>query len=80
MNNSTNTAGNESSSRVEQVFTKQRAASRQDPYPDLETRLGNLDKLQKILLENQTAIAEAVNADFGCRSHQETRLFRQFFL
>jgi coniferyl-aldehyde dehydrogenase len=80
MNNTNDTTATESTSRIEQVFAKQRTASRQDPYPDLETRLQNLDKLQSILLENQTAIAEAVNADFGCRSPQETRMLEVFGL
>ena len=70
----------ENSSRIDQVFARQRAASRQDPYPSLETRLQNLDKLQNLLLENQAEIAAAVNADFGCRPPQETRLLEVFGL
>ena len=35
MDNITNIATADSTSRIEQVFTKQRAASRQDSYPDL---------------------------------------------
>jgi len=67
------TLSNENPGRIDQVFAKQREASRQDPYPSLETRLQNLAKLQTIFTEHQDAITEAVNADFGCRSHQETQ-------
>jgi coniferyl-aldehyde dehydrogenase len=80
MNDTANAAATESTSRVETVFAKQRTASRQQHYPALETRLQNLDKLQKILLENQTAIAESINADFGNRCPQETRLLEVFGL
>ncbi len=72
MNNTTNTASTENTSRVDLVFAKQRSASRQQQYPSLETRLQNLDKLHKILLENQTAIAEAINTDFGNRCPEGT--------
>ena len=80
MNNTTNTASTESTSRIEQVFTRQRTATRQQAYPDLETRLQNLDKLHKILLENQTAITEAISTDFGNRCPQETRMLEVFGL
>jgi len=80
MNNTTNTASTENTSRVDLVFAKQRSASRQQQYPSLETRLQNLDKLQKLLLENQTAIAEAINTDFGNRCPQETRMLEVFGL
>ncbi len=80
MNNITNIAATDSTSRIEQVFARQRAASRQDSYPDLGKRLQNLAKLEKILLENQPAIADAINADFGNRSPQETLLLEVYGL
>ena len=40
----------------------------------------NLEKLEKILLENQPAIADAINADFGNRSPQETLLLEVYGL
>ena len=75
-----NTASQGDSSRIQQVFDKQKAASRRNPYPDLQTRLQNLDKLQTLLLENQTAITNAINADFGNRCAQETRMLEVFGL
>jgi len=80
MNNTTNTATTENTSRVDLIFAKQRSASRQQHYPSLEARLQNLDKLQKLLLENQTAITEAINTDFGNRCPQETRMLEVFGL
>jgi coniferyl-aldehyde dehydrogenase len=80
MDNFTNIAATDSTSRIGQVFAKQRAASRQDGYPDLGKRLQNLEKLEKILLENQPAIADAINADFGNRSPQETLLLEVYGL
>jgi len=79
-NANANATSDENLSRIEQIFARQRTASRQHPYPSLETRLQNLAKLQTIFTENQEAIAEAVNADFGCRSHQETRMLEIFGL
>jgi len=73
-------ANTESTSRMDQIFAKQRMASRQYAYPELESRLQNLDKLQKILLENQIAITDAINADFGNRCAQETRMLEVFGL
>ena len=74
------TVSQDNTSRIQQVFDKQKAASRRNHYPDLETRLQNLDKLQTLLLENQTAITDAINADFGNRCAQETRMLEVFGL
>lgn len=80
MNNIAANPTSDVASRLEKIFLKQKNASRQGPAPDLAARLQNLNKLEKILLENQTAIAEAVNADFGNRSSQETRMLEIFGL
>lgn len=61
-------------SRIERVFDKQRRASRSHPYPAYDERIVWLEKLEKILADNQTAICQAVNKDYGNRSAQETRL------
>jgi len=80
MDNIDDFTATEATSRIQQVFDAQRTASRQDPYPDLETRLQDLDKLERILLENQAVIAEAINTDFGNRCPQETRMLEIFGL
>jgi coniferyl-aldehyde dehydrogenase len=80
MNDSANTVSSENTSRIQQVFSAQRVASRENSYPDLESRLSSLGKLEKILTDNQTAIIEAINTDFGTRCSQETRLLEIFGL
>ncbi|NVK41458.1 MAG: coniferyl aldehyde dehydrogenase [Oceanospirillaceae bacterium] len=62
------------SSRIDKVFNNQRIASRKNPYPSLGERLEALDKIDRILMDNQDAICAAVNADYGNRSAQETKL------
>lgn len=61
-------------SRIDQVFDKQRRASRAKPYPSYQERIEALNKIDKILIDNMDAICEAVNADFGNRCPQETKL------
>ncbi|WP_020681325.1 coniferyl aldehyde dehydrogenase [Marinobacterium rhizophilum] len=61
-------------SRIDQVFDRQRRASREKPYPSYQERIDALNKIDKILMENMDAICAAVNADFGNRCPQETKL------
>ena len=56
-----------------QVLDQQRGAFVRDGAPDLATRRGHLDGLKRLLLDNQRDIATAISADFGHRSHAETR-------
>jgi coniferyl-aldehyde dehydrogenase len=67
-------------SRIQQVFEQQHNASRVAPYPTLQERIDNLDKLEKLLSDNQQAIADAINLDFGNRSNQETRMLEIYGL
>ncbi len=64
--------------RAQEVFDRQRAASRQRPFPSLAERLELLEKLESILTANQDAIAEAISSDFGHRSPHETRILEIF--
>ncbi|SEF91373.1 coniferyl aldehyde dehydrogenase [Marinobacterium lutimaris] len=64
----------EAKSRIDRVFDKQRRASREQPYPSYQQRIDALNKIDKLLMENMDAICEAVNADFGNRCPQETKL------
>ena len=61
-----------------QCLERQRAAHRADPYPDLERRKGHLAALHRFLQQNEAAIIEAVDADFGVRPATETRLLEIF--
>ena len=69
-----------STSRIDEVFEKQRAASRQHPYPGTAERLAHLDKLAALLETHQDAIAEAISADFGNRPSQESKVLEIFGL
>jgi coniferyl-aldehyde dehydrogenase len=57
---------------AQRVFKLQREAYSRHPYPSYEERLANLRKLDRVLTDNASAIAEAINADFGHRAFEET--------
>jgi coniferyl-aldehyde dehydrogenase len=68
----------ENSSEFDDYLKAQRAAYRADPSPSLKRRKEHLKALHRLLKENETAIIEAIHADFGVRSASETRLFELF--
>lgn len=51
-----------------------RAAFASDPHPDYALRMDRLNRLLALVDQNETAILEALNMDFGCRSRTETQL------
>ncbi len=53
-------------------FAAQQAAFAQNRYPSLAERRADLRALHRLLVENRDALVDAVNRDFGCRSHFET--------
>jgi coniferyl-aldehyde dehydrogenase len=57
---------------AQRVFKLQREAYARHPFPTFEERIENLRKLDRVLVDNKTAIAEAINADFGHRAFEET--------
>ncbi len=61
-----------------QCLERQRAAHRADPYPELDRRKEHLAALHRFLQENEEAIIEAIEADFGVRPATETRLLELF--
>jgi coniferyl-aldehyde dehydrogenase len=61
-----------------QCLGQQRAAHRADPYPDLERRKSDLAAVYQFLKENEAAIIDAIEADFGVRPAAETRLIELF--
>ncbi len=63
---------------AQRVFKLQREAYLRHPYPTYEERRANLDKLERILVDNSTAIAEAINADFGHRAFEESMIAELF--
>lgn len=63
---------------AQRVFALQRAAYLRHPYPSLQERLESLAKLEKVLVDNADAIADAVNRDFTNRSAEETKILEIF--
>jgi coniferyl-aldehyde dehydrogenase len=63
---------------VRAPFDAARQAFLEDPAPSYETRLARLDALLELVRKNQTAIEEAISADFGGRSCHETRIAEVF--
>ena len=59
-------------------FTRLQLAARGDPNPDRAVRERRLLTLDRLLLDNEPAIADAVRRDFGHRSAAETRLLELF--
>lgn len=62
-----------------QCFDRQRAACLADPNPSRAQREADLKSLARLLKENQAAIVDAVNRDYGNRSEFET-LFCEVFV
>jgi coniferyl-aldehyde dehydrogenase len=63
---------------AQRIFNLQQQAYLRHPYPSLDERRANLDRLERVLLENETAIAEAIDADFGHRSAEESKILELF--
>jgi coniferyl-aldehyde dehydrogenase len=63
---------------AQRVFNLQRQAYLRHPYPSFEERRENLDKLERILVDHATEIAEAINADFGHRAFEESMIAELF--
>ena len=60
--------------RMKRIFAAQKAAYRRQPYPTAEQRHEHIQQLKPMLLDNMDAWVEALNADFGNRSADETKL------
>ena len=63
---------------AQRVFKLQQEAYLRDPYPSLEERKRRLTALESILLDNADAIADAIEQDFGHRSHEESKILEIF--
>lgn len=60
------------------ILSLQRAAQREQPIPTVQERRRHLQRLKRLLLDNQEAICAAISMDFGNRAHQETLLLELF--
>ena len=56
------------------VFERQKLAFATTDAPSLAARKASLKQLKKQLARYQDAFADAISADFGGRSHDETRM------
>lgn len=63
---------------AQRIFALQRRAYLAKPYPSYAERVENLRKLERILVDNASAIADAINADFGHRAVEETLMAELF--
>jgi coniferyl-aldehyde dehydrogenase len=59
-------------------FARLQAAARGDANPEPAVRLRRLEALDRLLLDNEPALADAVRRDFGHRPPAETRLLELF--
>jgi len=65
-------------SEAGRIFQRQREAFQREPYPDHAERVRQLDRLERLILDNTDAIAAAIARDFGHRSAVETKLLEVF--
>ena len=63
---------------AQRIFALQRVAYLRQPYPSLAERRERLTTLERILVDNSDAIADAINRDFGHRSAEESKLLELF--
>lgn len=58
---------------LEAILQQQRDAFMRDGAPDLQTRIGLLDRCVAMVTDNQAALAKSVSEDFGNRPTEMTR-------
>lgn len=54
------------------ILARQKAAHLRDGAPTAEERINRIDRCIRLLIENRTAIEDALNQDFGSRSREAT--------
>jgi len=60
------------SHELTKILQTQREAFRREGTPSHETRIDRLDRCLALIVDHKDEICEAVNEDFGCRSHHVT--------
>ncbi|NKE64396.1 coniferyl aldehyde dehydrogenase [Ramlibacter sp. RBP-2] len=61
-------------------FQAQRRAFAADSFPDAATRRDRLERIKRLVEENEQRFASAICADFGNRSRHETMIAETFFV
>lgn len=74
MNLSAQTAPLETRNTAQQIFNRQKEAFFKRPFLPYEERMDVLEKIGQILQANDEKICTAICADFGNRSHHETKI------
>lgn len=64
--------------KMNEIFAKQRAAFLRDGAPSYNERIDNINRLQKVMLDNKERIVDAICADFGAHSKHEAFLAEIF--
>ena len=60
--------------KLNAVFNAQKTAFQQNMMPSYNQRIDLLNRLEKLLLNNQQSIIDAINQDFGCHPEALTKL------
>src|SRR5574338_265611 len=63
---------------AQRIFQRQREAWLASPYPSLEERRARLRAVERVLVENRDAIADAIQRDFGHRATEESLMLELF--
>jgi len=74
MMNALSTENYASKADIQSAFERLKEVSQQTPYPSYKERLSGLTKLQDALLKHETSLLDALQKDFGCRAHEESRI------
>jgi coniferyl-aldehyde dehydrogenase len=61
-------------SQLQLTLNSQRVQFNKTPYADYQTRIADLKKLKKMVIDNQDAFAMAMGNDFGHRSLDDSRI------
>ncbi len=64
----------DSSTELQDLITLQRDAFLKEGYVEYSTRIDRLDRCINLLVDNQAAICDALDADYGGRSPRFTRM------
>ena len=57
---------------IERVFTLQKQAYRNEPFPSYDQRIANIEKVIRLTEGNEQKFIDAICADFGNRARHET--------
>src|SRR5690606_36561193 len=60
--------------RMQAILAKQKKAFVNDGHVSAEVRIGRIDRIINLLIENEVALCQAMNADFGNRSVYQSRM------